>query len=211
VLSFGPRPNDTRPSLPRQPLCRSTATAKGLGLLSALLPIATAPNKPALSDHLITTQASRTARALRSTPRRHISGSQAALRTTRPGHKSASASGEPSLLKVTSPPLIAEPASSAVSLDRISQMRLSILSRGSMHSGQPGSPVPVSGISNIRYLSVICVIWKFYSFNVITTGFNARALRVPHTSFRGHYKGAGKGGSAPLTGGITASVIGVRQ
>jgi hypothetical protein len=75
-----------------------------------------------------------------------------------------------------------------------------------MHIGQPGSPVSVSGI-NIRYLSVIFVIWNIYSFNAITTGVNARALRVPHTSFLVHYKGAGKGGSVPLTGGITASVV----
>jgi hypothetical protein len=89
-------------------------------------------------------------------------------------------------MEVASPPPIAEPTSAAVSLDRISQMRLSVVSRGSMHSGKPGSPVSVSGI-NIRYLSVICVIWKFYSFNAITTAVNARALRVPHTSFRIHY------------------------
>jgi hypothetical protein len=98
-------------------------------------------------------------------------------------------------MKVASPPLFAEPTSAAVALDRISQMRLSIASRGSMrHIGQPGSPVSVHGI-NIRYLSVIFVSWNIYSFNAITTGVNARALRVPHTSFRVHYKGAGwKGG-----------------
>jgi hypothetical protein len=53
-----------------------------------------------------------------------------------------------------------------------------------MHIGQPGSPVSVSGI-NIRYLSVIFVIWNIYSFNAITTGVNARALRVPHTGLTG--------------------------
>ena len=77
-----------------------------------------------------------------------------------------------------------------------------------MHIGQPGSPVSVNGI-NIRYLSVciIFVSWNICSFNAITTGVNARALRVPHTSFRVHYKGAGKGGSASLTDGIASSVI----
>jgi hypothetical protein len=64
-----------------------------------------------------------------------------------------------------------------------------------MHIGQPGSPVSVNGI-NIRYLSVFFVSWNIYSFNAITIGVNARALRVPHTSFRVHYKGAGKGGIA---------------
>jgi hypothetical protein len=64
-----------------------------------------------------------------------------------------------------------------------------------MHFGQPGSPVSVNGIS-IRYLSVFFVSWNIYSFNAITIGVNARALRVPHTSFRVHYKGAGKGGIA---------------
>ena len=109
-------------------------------------------------------------------------------------------------MKVTSPPLFAEPTSAAVALDRISQIRLSVVSRGSMHIGLPGSPVSVNGI-NIRYLSVIFVSWNIYSFNAITTGVNARALRVPHTSFRVHYKGAGKGGSASLTDGIASSVI----
>jgi hypothetical protein len=75
-----------------------------------------------------------------------------------------------------------------------------------MHIGQPGSPVPVNGI-NIRHLSVIFVSWNIYSFNAITIDDNARALRVPHTSFRVHYKGAGKGGSASLTDGIASSVI----
>jgi hypothetical protein len=58
-------------------------------------------------------------------------------------------------------------------------------------------------------LSVIFVMhsWNISSFNAITTGVNARTLRVPHTSFRVHYKGAGKGGSASLTGGIASSVI----
>jgi hypothetical protein len=75
-----------------------------------------------------------------------------------------------------------------------------------MQIGQPGSPVSVNGI-NIRYLSAFFVSWNIYSFNAITTGVNARALRVPHTSFRVHYKGAGKGGSASLTDRIASSVI----
>jgi hypothetical protein len=63
-----------------------------------------------------------------------------------------------------------------------------------MHIGQPGSPVPVNGI-NIRSLSVIFVSWNIYSFNAMTTGVNARALRVPHTSFRVHYaQGCWQGG-----------------
>ena len=51
-----------------------------------------------------------------------------------------------------------------------------------MHIGQPGSPVPVNGIN-------------IYSFNAITTGVNARALRVPDTrhklssSLQGCWKG----------------------
>jgi hypothetical protein len=66
-------------------------------------------------------------------------------------------------MEVTSPPLIAEPTSAAVSLDRISQIRLSVVSRGSMHSAQRGAWVSSLGIwhrhsvfvGDLRYLKIL--------------------------------------------------------